>query len=232
MNNHDKQRNQTMTELVNTFQRVTSSERGEVLAEADGVLQEFKTFMEQTFPNASSLYEGAKILFDEVHQKRLHHEKDEVVVAVFERQREKWSTLLEGAQKIRDEINEKYKEVTSLEDRVKKARGTGPSLAVLGFPTPSQQMARYVYDKQLKYAFHDAQSEVAMMTGYPDGMLIQIRLLHDHAAKLATPGEKTPVKLHINVTDEAEATLEEFKVFMKEAYPKASALYERAKWLW
>lgn len=222
-----------MTELVDSMQPMTSTERMDIIKEADNVLQRFKNFMEETFPKASSFYEEAKLLYSSVHEMRVHHAKDDEVAAVFQEQDSKWALLLQGANKLCWNIEDQYEQVKSVEDRVKKARAfAGPSRAVLGFPTPSQSVARYVYAKQLKYAFHDAKSEVSMMCDYPDGMLVQVRLLHDHAQKLAAPGEKPPGKPHTTVTDEVEATLQYYKEFMEDTYPKASALYERAKWLW
>ena len=220
-----------------TVQRTTSSECLEVLDEANEVLQDFKSFMEKTYPLASSLHEGAKWLWQDVYDLFAKKQDVKEVTALFEKQKESWNKLEKGATEIKESIKEKYANVESALGRVKKARGHGASRAFLGFPTPDQKHTRYVYHKKLQYAFHDAKDEVAMMCNFPDGMLVQIRLLREYAEKMATVprGEYVPPKPkapHLELVDEAEQVLQDFKNFMKESYTKASSLYERAKWLW
>ena len=148
-----------MTELVNpSFERVTSSERLEVLEEADGILQEFKSFMQQAFPKASSLYENAKWLWQDIHDLRTKRATDAEVDELFQKQRETWTKLQTEAAEMQESIQTEYVKVSTVEERIKKARGSGPSLAALGFPTPQQKAARYVYNKKFKYAFHDGKS--------------------------------------------------------------------------
>ena len=229
-----------MAELVNTsIQRTNSEERLEIIDEANVVLREFERFMEETYPKASSLYEGAKWHWQDVHDLRTKKAADSEVAALFEKQTEKWNKLEAEAADLQKLIHAKYANVTSAEERIKKARGSGPSRAVLGFPTPDQKVARYVYDRKFKYKFHDAKSEVSMLCDYPEGMLVQVRLLRAATEKLAEPGHAEitfewprKVPTNLDVTDEADAILQAFKKYMKEAYTKSSALYERAKWLY
>lgn len=62
---------QTMAELlVNTLNRTPSSECLQVIDEEDATLQEVKKFMEETYSKASSLYETAKWLWQDVHALR------------------------------------------------------------------------------------------------------------------------------------------------------------------
>mmetsp|Transcript_22847 Transcript_22847/g.43467 ORF Transcript_22847/g.43467 Transcript_22847/m.43467 type:complete len:371 (+) Transcript_22847:424-1536(+) len=214
------------------------AERLEVIDEANDVLQGFKNFMSETYPKACSLYEDSKWLWQEVHDLHSKHGDQSEVVALFEKQTEKWDVLKTSAAELRELIQGEFAKVKSVEDRVKKARGTGPNVAAFGFPTQAQKVARVVYAKKLKYSFQDARDEVAMMCNFPDGMLVQIRSLHKYAEKMAAPEHHEPevrhppVPDHLSVTDEADKVLQNFKEVMKATYPKASALYERAKWMW
>ena len=229
-----------MAEFMSKIQRFPSSDRLEMIDETDAILQGFKTSMEETYPKASSVYEAAKWLYQQVYDLRSKDQannNDAQVAALYQSQAEKWSQLEADAAELQAVIKNKYGTVESAETRIKKARGSsGPSRAALGFPTPNQKLARYVFDKKFKYKFHDAKSEISMMCDFPDGMLVQVRLLHKNTEKMAeVGGEPTPkpvvqVNPQLGVTDQADAILQEFKVFMKQAYTKSSSLYERAKW--
>ena len=227
-----------MAELITTIPRSTSSEHLEVIDEANDVLEGFKNFMTETYPKANSLYESSKWLWEYVHDLHSKHVDLAQVHALFERQTEKWDKLKASASELKELIQAEFAKVKSVEDRVKKARGTYPNVAALTFPTPAQKVARVVYAKKLKYSFQDARDEVAMMCNFPDGMLVQIRILHEFAEKVAAEEPRKlevyhpPTPDHLSVTDEADKVLQNFKELIKATYPKASALYERAKWMW
>ena len=196
--------------------------------------------MEETYPEASSLYETAKWLWQDVHDLRAKQQAgDAQVAALYKQQAEKWTKLEIDAAEMQDLITNKYASVAGAEEHIKKARGSGASRAVFGFPTPDQKGSRYVFDKKFKYKFHDAKSEISMICDFPDGMLTQIRLLHKATQTMAEVGGETPNPVtaateimaevggeipkpvttptvttpHLDVADEADAILQEFKAF-------------------
>ena len=136
----------------------------------------------------------------DVHDLRAKKAPDAEVAKVLADQEEIWKRLDKNAAILRDAVEKEFAKVMEAEDKVKKARGVYPNVAALGFPTPAQRIARHMYAKSFKYAFHDAKGkshchsvltclyihsvsnlippefsdEYAGMCGFPDGMLVKI----------------------------------------------------------
>ena len=166
-----------------------------VTDEADEVLKDFQKFMKLSYTKATALYERAKWLWQEVHDLRVSKAADMQVVALLEHQADTWTRLQNDSAQLRQSVDKEFAKVVDVEERLKKARGVYPNVAALGFPTPEQRLARHVYARQYKYAFHDAKDEYAKMVGFPDGVLNKIEQVHRYALKSAGPaGEaaKTP----------------------------------------
>jgi hypothetical protein len=157
----------------------------EVVHDAEIELESFKVTMENAFPRAITLYEGAKWKWQDVHDLRNKKASKEELATMMEDQKVTWDKLEEDAKALRLQLDEAFAGVTIMHDQVKKARGVYPSVAALGFATPAQAKARNVYAKKLKYAFQDAKKEYFLLCGFPHGKLTQVRLLRQATEKMA-----------------------------------------------
>lgn len=170
----------------------------QVLEDADQALCDFKRLIEHEYNHASSLYEGAKNLYEQLHgdlmgdkQRVLRGEwtvddMDEAIHKLLSKQGTVWDKLKLAGEEIRAKLDAAYSKVKAAEEAVKCARGEGCHVAWLNMPTTVQAKVRRVYARKLKQNFADAKSEYASMCAFPDGMLTQIELLRQRALSDAT----------------------------------------------
>lgn len=95
-------------------------------------------------------------LRQDVKDLRVHKAPDAEIVATLSAQASTWERLEKDAAVIQKSVEKEFRKVIEAEEKMKHARGVYPNVAALGFPTPSQHIARHVYAKNFKYAFHDA----------------------------------------------------------------------------
>ena len=177
------------------------AKRIEVIRDARQELQGFKNFMKNEYPKASSLYESAKNLYEEIqahwtHGKHMVH-KGEWAVAQFDQdmnnlashQKMTWDKLSEAAIEQEKLVRDEYRKVQDLEAKVIHERGEGSHVAWMGLPTKEQQIVRKVYSHELRHNFSDAKREVESLIGFPDGILTKIltlrRRANEETAKLS-----------------------------------------------
>lgn len=167
----------------------------EVLSHAKETLSEFKSFVKEAFPRASSIYEGAKNLYEEI---RAHWARDEGLVhkgewsadqfdqdlkQVTDQQQATWEKLLAAAKQESELVKLAYAKVKEAEKTVLHARGEGSHVAWMGLPTSDQQEVRKVYNHQLREQFHDAKMEMDSLIGFPDGVLQKVDMILKRANK-------------------------------------------------
>ena len=70
-------------------------------------------------------------LYQDVLDLRTRKAPDQEIVALLEHQAETWTRLVKDEAALRKSIDEEFKKVLDVEDRVKKARGTYPNVAAL-----------------------------------------------------------------------------------------------------
>ena len=169
------------------------ADRIEVIRDAHQELKDFKDFMNREYPQASSLYESAKNLYEEIkahwtHGKHMVH-KGEWTVAQFDQdmsdlarhQRTTWDKLVEAASEEERLTREAYRKVQDIEAKVIHERGEGTHVAWMGLPTKEQHIVRIVYSHQLRHNFADAKRETETMIGFPEGILTKIPMLRSRA---------------------------------------------------
>ena len=167
----------------------------EVLPMARTALRDFKDFVKEEYPKASSLYEGAKNLYDEIRahwtrDKNLVHKGewspdqfDQDLKQVAEQQKETWNQLLEAVKLETARVKTVYEKVEAAEKLVLHARGEGPHVAWMGIGTKEQDEIRKVYSHELRQKFHDAKMEMNALIGYPDGLLVKVEMCLQQANK-------------------------------------------------
>lgn len=162
----------------------------ETVEEMNKVLTEFKQFILDEYPKASSLYEGAKNLFEEIKAHWCHDKKvrgmtsdqfDQDMERLFQKQTDVWDRLLLAAHEETEKVKEAYEKVVEASQAVRHARGEGLCVACLGFPTPEQCQVRQMWHQQLRFHFDEATREKDALLAYPDGLLTQVGLIRNRA---------------------------------------------------
>jgi hypothetical protein len=166
-----------------------------VLDDADRVLCDFKTLIEEEYPNVSSVYEGAKNLWeqDKYHwtqgKKRVlkgdwnADDFDADMLDLFQRQEVIWDRLMGAGAELLIKIETSFEKVLRAEAAVKHERGEGANIGWMALPTAEQELIRKTYYHNLRFNFKDAKVEHDNLCGYPDGLLTRMRLLHERADK-------------------------------------------------
>lgn len=169
------------------------SNRPVVLEDAARVLHNYKKLVEKEYPNISSVYEGAKDLWEQV---KLHWTKgkqqvlkggwsaddfDADMLDLFKRQEVLWERLLDAAAELLVKVETSYEKVQLIETSVKHERGEGVHVAWMGLPTKEQDLIRKEYHHKLRFSFKEAATEHDNLCGYPDGLLTRVRLLRERA---------------------------------------------------
>lgn len=177
----------------------TKTEEPELCKEARKLLEDFSCEMRtgKTYTDCSSLYEGAKNLYEEVHfhltagkvkvmnKEWTVDELDENLMDVMKKHEPVWERLLLAEKELRAKIDDDYKKVTEMEEKLKHARGYDDKnhhhTAWMFLPTLEQNAIRKTYHCKLKPEFESAKMDHELLCGYPDGYLTQISLLRKRA---------------------------------------------------